>query len=466
MSTLRERMRAELQHPTKRQAIAGAAQGSVEAKQRQWEKLGDRLQPLRDGARDVKNEVLNNHTEYLRQFVTQVQERGGHVHFAATGAEAVAHVEAIARRHGAKLAVKSKSMATEEIGLTHALERAGIETVETDLGEYIVQLNGEAPSHIVGPALHLNRYDVAEIFSRAHGEELPADPQALAALARRVLRQKFLEADLGITGANFGIAESGTVVIVTNEGNADLATSLPKVMVSVMGVEKLVPTWTDMEPLLTLLPKTSTGQTITSYVTAITGPRRPGEADGPEELHVVILDAGRSKLLGTHYQDALRCIRCGGCLDVCPVFRQVGGHGYGTTYSGPIGVVITPLLQGQEAAGELLDACSMCGACTETCPVQIPLHELIRDQRDDRAGSAAEDALFRAWSWAWSDPGRYKAVSKLTQLAARPFAKDGVLTWHPGPLGAWGEGRDFPAPAARSFRERWRELKEEGQRRE
>ncbi|HYF92983.1 MAG TPA: LutB/LldF family L-lactate oxidation iron-sulfur protein [Symbiobacteriaceae bacterium] len=461
--TLRERIRVELSKTRKRQAIAGATWGGVVAKWQQWKRLEQegRLQDLRDRARDAKNKALGNHAQYLSQFVQQVQERGGQVHFAGTGAEAVQQVLAIARRAGAARVVKTKSMATEEIGLTHALEAAGLEAVETDLGEYIVQLAGEPPSHIVGPAIHMDRYDVAAVFERSLGAPVSSNPEELAAVARRVLREKFLHADMGITGANFGVAESGTVVLVTNEGNADLTTSLPRVVVAVMGLEKLVPTWADLEPLLTLLPRTSTGQNMTVYVTALTGPRQAAEPDGPDELHVVVLDAGRSRLLGSKYQDVLRCMRCGACVDTCPVFRQVGGHGYGTVYSGPIGVVLTPLLQGTAEARELLDACSLCGACTETCPVQIPLHELIRSQRADREPGRAERTLLRLWAWAWSSPKRYRFIAALLRWVTLPFRRNGRLTWAPGPLAAWYAGREFPAPAPVPFHKRWADLEKE-----
>lgn len=508
MSGLRERVRAELQQTAKRAAVAASTRGEHLAKERAWQELADegRLQALRDQARDVKNQALAHHGEYLRQFVAQVERRGGRVHFAATGDVAVAQVLAILRETAARRIVKAKSMVSEEIHLTPALQKAGFETLETDLGEYIVQLAGDAPSHITGPAIHLNVEQIAGIFRDNLGAEVPPDPEALAALARRTLREKFLTADVGITGANFGVVETGSILLVTNEGNADLTTALPRVMIVVMGIEKLVPDWAGLEPLLTLLPRTGTGQRMTVYVTAITGPRRPGEADGPEELHVVLLDNGRSRLLGTKYQDVLRCMRCGACLDACPVFRQVGGHGYGTVYSGPIGVALTPLLQGA-AADQLLDLCSVCGACTENCPVEIPLHRLILEQRADRAaglpgpgdpgpssapGQAAavggvasasgrssaeaglpgtvrqvslmERWLFRLWAWAWSDPQRYRTMARLLGRLAGSFSRDGYLTWFPGPLAEWGQGRDFPAPAAKPFHERWSELEkgEEG----
>ncbi len=466
---LRQRISRELGNLPKRKAVAGATDNAFFGRLRQWAKLAGqgRLQNLRDRARAAKEQVMNDHSRYLGQFTRAVQERGGQVHFAATAAEAVAHVLAIARQHNARLVVKSKSMVSEEIHLNPALEAAGIEVVETDLGEYIVQLRGEAPAHIVGPAIHLTRHDVADLFADRLGEPITTtDPEALTAVARRVLREKFLAADVGITGANFGIAETGTVVLVTNEGNGRMVTSVPRVMITLIGLEKLVPSWADLDAFIELLPRSASGHDITAYVSAITGPRRPGEIGGPEELHVVVLDAGRKRLLNSPYQDALRCIRCGACLNACPVFRQVGGgHGYGSVYSGPIGVVITPLLQGLEQAGELLDACSLCGACAEACPMQIPLPHLIREQRAERVQARLvpfwERMLFRLWAWTWSAPGRYRCSLWLLRLLARPWSRNGYLTWLPGPLAAWGGGRDFPAPAASSLRERWADLERE-----
>jgi L-lactate dehydrogenase complex protein LldF len=459
--SVRERIRRELAQESKRAAIAQATRGSYLAKLDQWRRLAEagRLTALRDWARDVRDEALNDHAGQLAKFTRAVAAGGGQVHLAATAEAAVQQVLAILQNAGARRVVKAKSMVTEEIGLVHALEAAGLEALETDLGEYIIQLAGEMPSHITGPALHLTRHDVAALFSARLGETVEPEPQALAAVARRVLRAKFLAADAGITGANFLVAETGSVVLVTNEGNADLTTALPRVMITIAGLEKLVPTWAALEPLLTLLPRTATGQNMTTYVTAIAGTRQPGEADGPEELHVVVLDAGRAKLLGTPQQDVLRCIRCGSCLDACPVFRQVGGHGYGTVYSGPIGVALTPLLN-PDSSG-LLDLCSLCGACTEGCPVHVPLHHLIRAERAMRKAGTGERLLMRLWAWAWSDPARYRFTSRLLRLVTRPFVRAGHLTWLPGPLGEWGRGRDFPAPAAKPLHERWRDLDRE-----
>ncbi|HEY3363624.1 MAG TPA: LutB/LldF family L-lactate oxidation iron-sulfur protein [Symbiobacteriaceae bacterium] len=467
MSGMRDRVKAEMPKVGRRRAVGDATRHHFHTRRKQWAKMTEegRLQPLRDWAKAVKDQALNNNQQVVAKFQQSVEALGGHVHFAATAADCVRQVVEIATQHGAKLVVKSKSMATEEIHLNPALEAAGVETVETDLGEYIVQLAGEPPIHIVGPALHLTRYDVAELFEKELGEPMSTDPEALTAVARRVLRDKFLNADVGITGANAGIAETGTVVLFTNEGNGRMVTSLPRVMITVMGMEKVIGTWADFEPVLTLLPRSATGQNMTVYVSAVTGPRREGELDGPEELHVIVMDAGRSKLLGTEYQEALRCFRCGACLNCCPVFRQLGGHAYGTTYGGPIGITITPLMKGFVEHADLLDACSLCGACTEACAMQIPLHHLIRDLKAERAASAYtsgwERLLFRVWSWAWSSAGRFRWTGKLARLLAKPYTQDGYLTWHPGPLAAWGAERDFPAPAARSLRERWADLERE-----
>ncbi|PZN08095.1 MAG: iron-sulfur cluster-binding protein, partial [Bacillota bacterium] len=378
------------------------------------------------------------------------------------------------------------------------------------LGEYIIQLAGHKPSHIVAPAVHLSQQQIRELFSREAGRELPDEPEALAAFARERLREKFLRADVGISGANFVVAESGTVVLVTNEGNGRMVTSLPRVHIAVMGMERVVPTWEDLGVLLEVLARSATGQKITVYTTFAGGPRRPGEVDGPEEFHLVIVDNGRSNLLGTLFQEALHCIRCGACLNACPVYRQMGGHPYGGVYSGPIGAVITPLLAGFDGWEELPYASSLCGACHEACPVMIPLHDLLVDLREEevrqgRTGTA-ERIAFRLWRWIFTDPQRYRVAARLAAWLQRPWlrrepggpgteapatgqgstegggsgdpavqgasprASDGlptllagaVLRGGPGPLGAWTAGRDFPPLADRPFHARWAQLQEEG----
>ncbi|GAB6876790.1 hypothetical protein JCM13210_15170 [Thermaerobacter litoralis] len=344
--------------------------------------LGDPLK-WRERARSIRARTIAQLDRYLDQAIAAVEARGGHVHRAATAAEAVETILGIVQRAGGRRVVKSKSMVTEEIHLNPHLEAAGVEVVETDLGEYIIQLAGHRPSHIVAPAVHLSQQQIREIFSREAGHELPDDPVALAAFARQRLREKFLRADVGISGVNFLVAESGTVVLVTNEGNGRMVTSLPRVHIAVMGMERVVPTWADLAVLLEVLARSATGQKITVYTTFVGGPRRPGEADGPEEFHLVIVDNGRSNLLGTRFQEALHCIRCGACLNACPVYRQIGGHPYGGVYSGPIGAVITPLLGGLDGWDDLPYASSLCGACYEACPVMIPLHDLLVDLREE-----------------------------------------------------------------------------------
>ncbi|MCA1848804.1 MAG: iron-sulfur cluster-binding protein, partial [Actinobacteria bacterium] len=341
---------------------------------------------LRERAYRIKQQTMANLDRYLEQMADAVEERGGKVFFAGDGEDVVRYVGDLARRKGAKVITKSKSMATEEIELNRRLEEEyadlELEIVETDLGEWIAQLAGHTPSHIVGPILHMNRQQVTEVLSRTAGEPLPPDVEALTQFARKRLREKFLTADIGITGANFGVAETGTIVTVTNEGNARLVTSVPPVHVVVMGIEKLVPRFEDLSVFVQLLGRSGTGQDLTVYTNFITGPRETGELDGAEEFHLILMDNGRSKLLGTDFEEALYCIRCGACLNVCPVYRQTGGHAYGSTYSGPIGAVITPLLKGDEEAKDLPYASSLCGACWEACPVGIPLHDLLLKLRN------------------------------------------------------------------------------------
>ncbi|MGE5591570.1 MAG: LUD domain-containing protein, partial [Bacillota bacterium] len=356
------------------------------------------------------------------------------------------------------------------------LESAGVQVVETDLGEYIIQLAGEKPSHIVAPAIHKSREEIASLLGRVTGRDLPRDTPTLAGVARQVLREKFLQADMGISGANFVVAETGTLCLVTNEGNGRLTTSAPSVHVAVVGIEKLVPSLEDLALFLSLLARSSTGQKISVYTHLITGPRGPGEADGPDELHVIFLDGGRSSILGTEFQDVLHCIRCGACLDQCPVYRQLGGHAYGGVYSGPIGAVLTPLLSGSAGNADLpAEACSLCGACGEVCPTAIPLPDLIlahrrRMVREGRDHSGLGLPL-RLASSAWTRPWAYRASVRLGRSVLRA-AGGGAATHRtsgsasplpaPGPLAAWLQGRDLPPPAPKSFHELWREGRQQG----
>jgi L-lactate dehydrogenase complex protein LldF len=406
---------------------------------------------LRQMARALKARILARLPEILERLADNAEANGVVVHWAATAEEANAVIVDIAARAGARRIVKSKSMASEEIGLNEALEHAGCTVTETDLGEWIIQVADEKPSHIITPAIHRDRDGVADVLSGVAGERLSNVPEELAAFARGRLRERFVEADLGISGVNFAIAETGTLHLVTNEGNGRLSTSLPRVHVAVMGMERVVETWAELDVMLALLPRAATGQAITTYNSFITGPRRPGEPDGPDELHLVIIDNGRSDILGTEFNEMLACIRCGACLNACPVYRQVGGHAYGWVYSGPMGAVLTPLLLKAEEAGELSQASSLCGACWDACPVAIPLQDMLLALR--RRSSAdqppAAKLAWKAWAAAWSRPAGYKASLKAMSLG-------GPVGAHvPGPHRRWTIGRDLPVPARKTFRQRF-----------
>jgi L-lactate dehydrogenase complex protein LldF len=415
-----------------------------------WESLED-VEALRERARQIRTRTIADLDRHVAAFTEAVERRGGRVAFCRTAEEANAYVAGVCRRVGAALAVKSKSMVSEEIGLNQALEQAGVKPLETDLGEYLIQLAGTHPAHIVAPAIDLTREQAAELLSRAEGAPLAADLTTLVSAARRQLREAFLSADVGISGANFGVAETGSICLVTNEGNGRLVTSLPRVHVALMGMERLVPTLDDLAVLLRLLARSGTGQPLTVYTTLLTGPRREGEQDGPEELHVVVLDNGRSSLRGGRYREMLNCIRCGACLNVCPVYRKSGGGAYGPVYSGPMGAVLVPLLAGLERAAALPHASSLCGACTAACPVKIPLHELLLELRRDLVGdgvaSRGERVAFRLWSHAWSRPWAYRLSTRIARLGQR-FAR---LT---GPGRAWAAGRELPHLAGRRYRDR------------
>jgi L-lactate dehydrogenase complex protein LldF len=417
---------------------------------------------LRDHAKRIKEHTLAHLDRYLEQLEASVRARGGHVHWAATAEDARRIVADIAGRAGARRVVKSKSMTTEEVHLNGALEAAGVEVTETDFGEFIIQLAGERPSHLVAPAVHHTRESIARVLSAAAGEALPDDPAVLARTGRRLLREKFAAADMGVTGANFAVAQTGTVVLVTNEGNARLTTTCARVHVALMGMEKVIPRLEDLPVFLKLLARAATGQTLSVYTSLITGPRQPGESDGPREFHVVVLDNGRSRVLATPFRESLQCIRCGACLNACPVYRRIGGHAYGGVYSGPIGSILTPLYDSVVANPHLPHASSLCGACQAACPVRINIpHMLIGLRELQTHGShkpLVERLAYRLAAAALRRPWLYRLTLACARLVLRPLARGGWLRRLPGPGAAWTAARDFPAPAAKSFRTQWRQL--------
>ena len=419
---------------------------------------------LRDSARDIKNHTLAHLDLYLEAYERKVEELGGHVHFARDAAEARRIFLDLCKAHGAKAVTKGKSMIAEEIGLNAAMEAEGIEAIETDLGEYIIQLRGEAPSHIIAPAIHVTRDDVEADFRKAH-RDLPAgrdlsQPEQLLAEARGILREKFLSADIGVTGANFLIAETGTSIIVTNEGNGDLTQILPKVYVVIASLEKLVPTLNDAAQLLRVLARSATGQEMSVYTTLTTGPRRPEDPDGPEEYHVVLLDNGRSGMLGGQFEDMLRCIRCGACMNHCPVFQAVGGHAYGWVYPGPMGAVLTPSLLGVAEGGQLPNASTFCGRCEEVCPMRIPLPGMMRHWREREFERHLSPAAVRYglgfWGFFAVRPTLYRLA---TELAMRALSlagrRKGRFSWLPF-AGGWTKYRDLAAPQGPTFQAQWR----------
>ncbi len=421
----------------------------------------------REEARRIKIHALENLDYYLELLHDRVTAAGGHVHFARDSAQANAIVAEIARSRGVQIATKSKSMVSEELGLNHTLEANGVDVYETDLGEYIIQLAEETPSHLVAPALHKTKEQVSELFHQKLGVPLTDDIEEMARVARQVLRDKFLSADLGISGANFLIAETGTLVIITNEGNGRLCTSAPRIHVGITGMEKVIPSLQDLAVFLRLLPRSATGQRLTSYVSMVSGPRRSDDEDGPEEFHLVLVDNGRSRLLADpDLREALYCIRCGACLNICPVYGKIGGHAYGWVYPGPIGAIVSPTLVGLKEAKDLPQASSLCGACREVCPVRINIPRMLLHLRHRLAESPVETEnstttgerqAAKAYSWLMSNPAALTAATKVARLAQKPFTSSGKINKRvPLPLiSKWTEGRDLPAIPRRTFHEIW-----------
>ena len=417
--------------------MAGLYDGFHKARERAAEETPG-WEALRDRARAVKAHTIEHLDHYLDLAAANVEKAGGRVFFARDAAEATRYILDLAAARGVRTATKSKSMISEEMGLNERLEKAGIEPVETDLGEYLIQLRGETPYHIVAPALHLSKDQVSDLLHEKLGGPRYERAEDLTAAARDQLRGKFIEADMGITGANFLVAETGTLALVTNEGNGRMCTSMPKIHVAIMGMEKVVPSMEDMGMFLRLLIRSATGQRLSSYVTMVTGPRREGDVDGPDEFHLVIVDNGRSKMLGDPaLREALYCLRCGACLNACPVYRKVGGHSYGWVYSGPIGAVVSPMLTSLPNAKDLPYASSLCGACREVCPVKIDIPRMLLHLRSDlaeggphsgtRRASTGERLMMKAWRLSVGRAWMLRIANRLARLAQRPLVKDGRL---------------------------------------
>jgi L-lactate dehydrogenase complex protein LldF len=415
------------------------------------------FEALRSAGEAIRNKTLANLDAWLERFEHEATARGAEVLWARDGAEIGDLVLAVAQRHGVTKVTKSKSMLSEEAGLNALLESVGIRPVETDLGEYIIQLAGETPSHIIAPAVHKNLGEVADLFELHHGTPRKTDIPALTREAREVLREHFLSAGMGISGANFLIAETGSVALVTNEGNGRMVTTLPKVHVVITGIEKVVPSLADFATLMRLLPRSATGQPISNYVSLLTGTRGAGDADGPEHMVFILVDNGRSKLLGSEFQDMLRCIRCGACMNHCPVYQSIGGHAYGWVYPGPMGSVLTPLFTGLENAIDLPQAATLCNQCGVVCPVKIPLPELLRKLREAQTEKGlrpwGERLALRAWGWVAERPALYAAAVRFGVRYLRWLASGRDRINVLGLAPEWTLGRDFPAPQRAPLRE-------------
>ncbi|AKU10435.1 putative iron-sulfur binding protein [Azoarcus sp. CIB] len=445
-------------HDASLQQALGKARGGFVGKRVQQVAELPEFEQLREEAKNTKNHILDNLDHYLERYEAAVTAAGGHVHWARDAEEARKIILDICKRVDAKTVTKGKSMVSEEIGLNEALIEHGMEVVETDLGEYIIQLAHEPPSHIIAPAVHKTKDQVSDLFEAAHGGPRKTEVADLVNEARRVLRDKYFRADVGITGGNFLVAETGSSIIVTNEGNGDLTQTLAKVHIVTSGIERVVPTLDDATLFLRLLARSATGQETETYTTISTGPRRADDLDGPEEYHVVLVDNGRSKMLGGRFKDMLRCIRCGACMNHCPVYGAVGGHAYGWVYPGPMGSVLTPLIKGLDNAYDLPNACTLNGRCASVCPVKIPLPDLLRElrhmQHQQDITPVMQRRALKVWRYVATRPKLYHALEQVGARFLSAIAKNGSIRRLPLASG-WTDVRDLPAPAGRTFLELW-----------
>ncbi|EOY5958028.1 TPA: iron-sulfur cluster-binding protein [Escherichia coli] len=449
------RIRQQIEDPIMRKAVANAQQRIGANRQKMVDELGH-WEEWRDRAAQIRDHVLSNLDAYLYQLSEKVTQNGGHVYFARTKEDATRYILQVAQRKNARKVVKSKSMVTEEIGVNHVLQDAGIQVIETDLGEYILQLDQDPPSHVVVPAIHKDRHQIRRVLHERLGYEGPETPEAMTLFIRQKIREDFLSAEIGITGCNFAVAETGSVCLVTNEGNARMCTTLPKTHIAVVGMERIAPTFAEVDVLITMLARSAVGARLTGYNTWLTGPREAGHVDGPEEFHLVIVDNGRSEVLASEFRDVLRCIRCGACMNTCPAYRHIGGHGYGSIYPGPIGAVISPLLGGYKDFKDLPYACSLCTACDNVCPVRIPLSKLILRHRRVMAEKGitakAEQRAIKMFAYANSHPGLWKVGMMAGAHAASWFINGGKTPLKFGAISDWMEARDLPEADGESFR--------------
>ena len=450
-----ERVQQQINDPIMRHAVANAQDRIGTNRQKMIDEL-THWDQWRSHAAEIRAHVLDNLDAYLYQLSEKISANGGKVFFANSREDATQYILQVAQARKARKIVKSKSMVTEEIGMNAALEKAGIEVIETDLGEYILQLGNDAPSHVVVPAIHKDRNQIRLILQEKLGYDGPETPEAMTRFIRQKIRNDFLDAEIGITGCNFAVAETGTISLVSNEGNARLCTTLPKTHIAVMGMERVVPTFDELDIILTMLARSAVGARLTGYNTWLTGPKKGEEVDGPEEFHLVIVDNGRSQVLGSPFHDILRCIRCGACMNTCPAYRHIGGHGYGSIYPGPVGAVLSPLLGGYEDFKNLPYACSLCTACDDVCPVRIPLSSLILQHRRTMAENGMtptmEKRTVQLFNYVNRHSGLWKVGMVVGARAAKLIIRNGKIPINIGAISEWTAARDLPDADGESFR--------------